>query len=165
MKHAIALVAALVLIAFASPGKAAQPSSPSVQSAFPPGYVPTEVRRWMRDDPKTWDIVTSVPNMYPPPWRDTGSLGWLSSQPFANSHALHVCQRRSPPHDLVTSAFANCEGHTRISSPYVLGFVSSAPIPGTVPLYRCLAGKNEFDSTHPQCEGHRMSGTLGYIFP
>lgn len=65
-----------------------------------------------------------------------------------------------------TSASAQCEGRgSRLPSPYVLGHVASQPIPGTVPLFRCVAGKNEFDSTHPACEGQRTVGVLGYVFP
>jgi hypothetical protein len=159
------VLAVLVATLGVVPAAQASEATPSAQSTFPPNFIPTEIRRWVRDDHIAWDHITSYPNMYAPPWHDEARLGWLSTQPFANSHPLFSCKRNSHPYDHFTSNYEHCEGHTRIQSPYVLGYASSVQIVGTVPIYRCVAGKNEFDSTHPQCEGHRMVGAMGFIFP
>ena len=163
MKHVLLLLAVLLAAPFAAPVHATEVAA---QSTFPANFVPVEMRRWVRDDSYAWDHISAHANSYGPPWHNEARLGWLSTQPFANSHALYSCQRLKSG-DHFTSMQEQCEGERRVASPYVLGYVSSAHIAGTYPLYRCLAhgSKNEFDSTHAQCEGHIMIGTLGFIFP
>lgn len=156
MKLALALASLLSLA----------PTAAIAQSSFPPGFVPTEIRRFVVDNWATWDHITGGPGQYGPPYSDEAHLGWISSQPFSGSRELYVCQNNFPKDEYFTSAYPDCEGRgTRLASPYVLGHAASSQISGTVPLYRCVSGKNEFDSTHPQCEGQRVVGILAYVFP
>jgi hypothetical protein len=62
--------------------------------------------------------------------------------------------------DSFTSASPTCEG---IYPGTLLGYASCAQIPGTVPLYRCLFGQDQFDSVQG-CEGYPVIGVLGFVF-
>lgn len=162
----LATVLALLALVLASATSRAAEPAPTQQSTFPSAFVPIEIRRFVVDNWATWDHITGSPGQYGPPYSDEARLGWISSQPFSGSHPLYVCRNNVMMDEHFTSSSAECEGRgSRLPAPYVLGHVASQQIPGTVPLYRCVAGKNEFDSTHPACEGQRMVGVLGFIFP
>ena len=62
-------------------------SARAAEASFPAGFVPTEIRRWLRDDTQ-WDHTTAPPGLFGNPWRNEGSLGWLSTRSFPGSHAL-----------------------------------------------------------------------------
>ena len=156
------LLAALMAVAACASTSSAIPAEPT----FPPGFVPIEVRRFVVDNWASWDHITGSPGQYGPPYNDETRLGWISSAPFEGSMPLYICQNNFPKDEHYTSAFADCEGRgTRLPSPHVLGHVAASQISGTIPLYRCVAAKNEFDSVHANCEGQGMIGVLGYIFP
>lgn len=165
MKLAFVCAAAVLLVTTSPNIRAAQSSSTS-QSTFPSAFVPIEIRRFVVDNAIIWDHITGSPGQYGPPYNDEGHLGWISSQPFPGSRPLYVCRNNALKDEYFTSASAQCESRgSRLFSPYVMGHVASQQIPGTVALYRCVAGKNEFDSTNPTCEGQRVVGVLGYLFP
>ena len=46
-----------------------------------------------------------------------------------------------------------------------LGDLMASQAGGTVPLYSCYVGRDEFTSPASNCEGQRFNGLLGYIYP
>lgn len=47
---------------------------------------------------------------------------------------------------------------------FVLGALANFQTAGTVPLYRCMIGNDQFSSTSSTCEGQTSLGLLGYIY-
>lgn len=156
MKKFLAVIIAAVVVTGTSVG--AQESPPAGASLF-------EASRWISDkqpiDHATWPGFSSFYD-----YRKEGTLGFMSASSFAGSHPLYSCGRTYRWRglnaiDRFTSLSANCEGVG--STGALIGYVSSTQIPGTIPLYRCLAGQNHFDSILG-CEGYFAEAVLGFVF-
>lgn len=106
-------------------------------------------------------------------YRLEGSLGFVSTTPFAGSHLLYSCLIYYPnvAPSSFTSIDANCEGRAPNTGHGNAGYVSSSQIPGTVPLSRCVIVGNgrldHFDTLSTNCEGNRdarFDAVIGYVF-
>lgn len=99
-----------------------------------------------------------------------GSLGFISSTPFAGGTAIYGCG--GPGNwNYFSSVDENCEGQVVV--PYGRkGYIATSQLPGTMPLFRCVFrwnGKHfrHFDTLQANCEGVSgavNNGPLGYVF-
>ncbi|MCD7096926.1 hypothetical protein [Stenotrophomonas sp. MMGLT7] len=101
-------------------------------------------------------------------WRHEGTLGFISTTPFAASHPIYSCFVAGQE-DFFTSLDVNCEGHQPFSGGHLVGYVSSVPVEGALPIYRCRIEwrKAHMDSFDPHCYGEVGSnndGLIGYVF-
>lgn len=95
-------------------------------------------------------------------------LGFLSYVPFREGHTLFQCWVHG---DMFTSLREDCEGQNKQANRPIIGYIASAQLAGSVPLYRCLrnipGNYKHFDSLDVNCEGARgalMEGVLGYVW-
>ncbi|MGV6488107.1 hypothetical protein [Stenotrophomonas bentonitica] len=131
-----------------------------------------DLERWF------WrDITFSVrpaPSYQTHPGRRQGVLGFISNVPFAGGATLYGCMANDYS-DRFTSRDPACEGHLPVPQIPITGYVAATPLPGTVPLYRCMrvaglpSGRwgDHFDTTDANCEGVKFAhfeGILGYIW-
>jgi hypothetical protein len=88
------------------------------------------------------------------------SLGVMLSAQAPGTRRLYSCLSDST--DAFTSIDPACEGRSKLAD---LGWVYLEQPSGvaTVPLYRCVAGQERFDSNLPSCEGKTVDVLLGYV--
>ncbi len=87
------------------------------------------------------------------------SCGGASSSTAAIAGAGHWGRYNNGDHSAVVwqpPAGATFEGS--------LGVLLNVQVPGTIPLYSCYAGGDEFTSPQSNCEGQRVGGFLGFIY-
>ncbi|WP_370270935.1 alpha-L-fucosidase [Streptomyces sp. V4I8] len=93
---------------------------------------------------------------------DTAIKLTVSSQ--SGPVALYRCSHSSGDH--MDTMDRSCEGYSKDG---ILGYLSPAQAPGTIPLYRCntatgSGGSLHLQTTDPGCKGHTKDGLLGYLY-
>ena len=97
----------------------------------------------------------------PPPSFAAEQSFHLERDPSAGTELLYECAVGK--HNLLTKA-VDCEGLQPLGP---VGYIHSAPQPGSVALYRCSigGGKDHFISPAADCEGQTVESLLGYGSP
>lgn len=163
-----AMLASASLLSIPALGSNASAAIFTMAQTVPTGASLVELRRWFKPWPGTHDHRAGTSGY--PNYNNEGTLGFVSSTPFAGSHALYECQRVYGPggqqnFDFFTTTATNCEGAVIWPNGVTLiGYVSTTQIAGTTPIYRCRDNENHFDSLSGACEGHIGEGILGYVF-
>ncbi|MCE7003067.1 LamG domain-containing protein [Kibdelosporangium philippinense] len=103
-----------------------------------------------------YDQFPAVPAGY----RFETSLGAMLTAQAPGTRRLYSCLSNST--DAFTSTDPACEGKSKLAD---LGWVYPEQPTGvaTVPLYRCVAGQELFDSNQASCEGKTVDVLLGYV--
>src|SRR5688500_15478885 len=166
-----AVLASASLLSIPASGSGSSAAIFTMAQSVPPGANLVELRRWYTSQGQ-FNAGDHRAGTTPPayPYANEGTLGFVSSTPFAGSHAIYECERRyhwndiSNVIDFFTTTATNCEGAVIAPNGVVLiGYVSTTQIAGTTPLYRCRDDDNHFDSLSGGCEGHTGEGILGYV--
>lgn len=140
-------------------------------ASVPPEAQLVELERWIGRE-VTFSVRPAAPHQTHPGRRE-GVLGFISFTAFPGSRPLFGC-RASDYSDRFTSIDPSCEGHLPMPQIPITGHIAATPLPGTVPLYRCMrvgglpSGRwgDNFDTTDANCEGKRavFLGLLGHIW-
>jgi len=143
-----------------------------------PASIPAEVQlveleRWFFQNNTFSARPLNTPGGMKHPGVRQGVLGFISYTPFAGGHPLYSCTQNNWL-DSFTSRDPNCEGHMPSRDMPITGYIASAQLPGTVPLYRCHRGglkpnnwADLFDTTDVNCENVKNplnDQILGYIW-
>lgn len=94
--------------------------------------------------------------------RQLGALYEAPNTADGGTVAMYLCKVQST-YDYFVSTQPNCEGQTMVGIEGY-GYSSTASVPGSVPLYRCIARSRHFVSNDPNCEGlSKDTGIADYL--
>lgn len=113
---------------------------------------------YWQDQQDNWVTTTKPPQEY----AFQARLGYLFADSKPNSVPVYDCYIDFWADHMLVPSDGSCDGAQPLG---LMGYISSAPFEGSVPIYRCFdeQATNHFVSFDPGCSGKRFEWLVGYV--